>query len=524
MLGRLVKLLCIGALLGSLILGMNVRAEEPDFGVLERLSLPWACGESHRVTWDPESHWTFGNSRGLAFDLSMVEGTTILAPADGTATFKIDEKPYIPNLGNYVDLTIEGGWRIRFAHLRDAQQGERQVRAGEILGYSGATGATAAHLHMELNKPGNGAWQASDKLKLTHLYGLPFEAWYEEATITNHDCPASIILAGPVRAIQAQVVLGESVDLVVPLRNIGSRETALHTVQVAMRDDSGASLSVETQGTWRMRAQGDQEITVRVWPNVAGAWALERVTCIGDNMSRSLPARASWQVDPGSLQLVGVRIPSALAVGERIAFEAWVENTGPEALELAGISAEGTRPDHIAWTASAGRSLSIPSGGVARVTLQSRTLPQHAGSWQVERVAFQVGDQQFRFAEVQESFVVLGPQLVAEGIFASPAQGTLNIFVLVKNQGTDAASPESIEVWGWQPEGERAFSVRTRTKLRLDPGEASLIRLEAPLEGMTGTWRLVEAGYWNQGTFCRMSLPQRPTVLVTASDLAKTTP
>jgi murein DD-endopeptidase MepM/ murein hydrolase activator NlpD len=519
MLWRLARVAGICLLLWGLVLGTCAGAEEPDFTVLQRISLPWACGESHRITWNYESHWNLGNSRGLAFDFSMVEGTSILAPADGIATFKLDEKPFVPNLGNYVDLAIEGGWRVRFAHLRDAQQGERQVRAGEVLGYSGASGASAAHLHLELFKPGSTSWTPADVDKITYLFGLPFGEWYEEASIATHACPANIILAGQVRAVPGRVGLGEPVDLTVPLRNIGAQEAAVRAVQIAMRDEAGSTLLIEAQGMWLIGVQEDQQITVRAWPDMAGAWEVDRVTCIGDDISRSLPAQASWRVEPSPLRLVGMRIPGAYAVGDRIACEVWVENTSANILGFDDIYVEGTRPDHATWVASSGYGQSIPAGGVVRLALQSSTLPQHVGSWQVNRVAFQMGGHRFTFAQAQESFVVLGPQLVVEEIFASPANEVLSIFLLLKNQGTDVASPESVEVWGWQPEEEQAFSVSSDQLTALDPGEAALIRLDVPLRGVAGSWRLAEAGYWNQGTFCRMFLPVRPTILVPPSAL-----
>jgi len=524
MLSRLARLAGICLVLWGLIPGLWVQAEEPDFAVLERISLPWACGEGHRITWGPESHWANGNSRGLSFDFSMVEGTPILAPADGLATFGFDEKPFIPNLGNYVDLTIEGGWRLRFAHLRDAQQGERRVRAGEVLGYSGASGAAQAHLHMELFRPGSNAWSVEDTQKIAYYFGIPLAEWSEGATIVSHDCPANIILAGPVRVVEPSVELGRPVDLIVPLRNIGSHQTTLRTVQIILSDGAGATFSAEAQGAWPVDIQQDQQVQVRAWPNVAGDWEAVRVTFIGDDLSTSVPASASWTVSPSPLKLIGVRAPSALMVGERPVLEAWVANTGADELWVDDIYAEGTQPDHDRWTASLGHGRSIPAGDVVRLALHSNTLPQHVGAWEVGRVAFQQESRLFAFAEVQESFVVLGPQLVVDEVFASAAEGMLDIFLLLRNEGTDVATPESIQVWGWQPDGEQAFSVSSDQSLALKPGDAALIRMGVPLHGAAGPWQLVEAGYWNQGAFCRMSLPALPTVVVSPDALAAVEP
>lgn len=524
MLLRLARLATICLILWGLVLGARARADEPDFSVLERMSLPWACGQGHRITWDPESHWTNGNSRGLAFDFSMVEGTTILAPADGVATYKSDQKPFIPNLGNYVDLVIEGGWRLRFAHLRDAQEGERQVRAGEILGYSGASGAARPHLHTELFAPGRTSWSSDDTPKIAYYFGVPFGEWVEQAMMANRDCPANVILSGAVRAIQPAVELGEPIDLVVPLRNIGSQETTLRAVQVLMSDSRGTTVSVEAQGQWPAGIQQDQEIQVRAWPNMAGSWQVQRVTLIGDSISASLPASASWTVHESPLKLVGVRVPGALMVSEHLALEVWIENTGPDDVWLDDIHAQGAQPDHQSWGASSGHGQYISAGETARLALEGNTLPQHVGSWDVEHVAFQQGDHLFRLAEVQESFVVLGPQLVVEEAFASAADGVLSIFLTLKNQGTDVAAPESIQVWGWQPEAEQDFSVSTEPSLALKPGEAALIRLDTPLQGIAGSWQVVEAGYWSQGTFCRMPLPTMPLVLVPAEAVAPLQP
>ena len=80
------------AVLCCALVGVPVRAQGPDYGELGRFTLPWACDQAHRISWDPQGHWANGKARGVAFDFAMPVGTALVAPADGLATWARDDR------------------------------------------------------------------------------------------------------------------------------------------------------------------------------------------------------------------------------------------------------------------------------------------------------------------------------------------------------------------------------------------------------------------------------------------------
>lgn len=97
-----------------------------------------------------------GSTKGaphFGIDLGAPEGTPVYAPRDAVVK-RADSKD--AGGGNIVEL-VAGDTSVLFAHLRNfvVQPGET-VKAGEIIGYVGKTGAsvTGAHLHLETRKNG----------------------------------------------------------------------------------------------------------------------------------------------------------------------------------------------------------------------------------------------------------------------------------------------------------------------------------------------------------------------------------
>lgn len=92
----------------------------------------------------------YGPHNGV--DLRAPVGTPVHAPADGVVV-DADENA---TSGRYLVLELSNGYRAGFAHLSDwvARLGG-EVRRGDIIAYTGATGSTTApHLHYTLKREG----------------------------------------------------------------------------------------------------------------------------------------------------------------------------------------------------------------------------------------------------------------------------------------------------------------------------------------------------------------------------------
>src|SRR5690625_1813454 len=92
--------------------------------------------------------------------LALTEGVVTISDANGT-TFESDASDYrngrSKGYGWYVEVDHGDGFKTRYAHL--IEQGVpvgTEVKAGQIIGYVGSTGAsTAPHLHFETIINGN---------------------------------------------------------------------------------------------------------------------------------------------------------------------------------------------------------------------------------------------------------------------------------------------------------------------------------------------------------------------------------
>lgn len=102
------------------------------------------------------SGWTYLQDEGKGvvhhgLDVGAPLGTPIYAPADAT----VDFSGYTTNgYGGLVHLTTkDGSYNVYLAHLSDwgvVKQGQ-QVKAGQLVGYSGTTGnSSGPHLHFEV--------------------------------------------------------------------------------------------------------------------------------------------------------------------------------------------------------------------------------------------------------------------------------------------------------------------------------------------------------------------------------------
>lgn len=86
-------------------------------------------------------------------DLRANSGTPVIASADGVVKSAV-QSPY--GYGNHVILLHSSGYETLYGHLRSVsvKNGE-EIRAGQLLGYSGSTGASSGpHLHYEIRMKG----------------------------------------------------------------------------------------------------------------------------------------------------------------------------------------------------------------------------------------------------------------------------------------------------------------------------------------------------------------------------------
>lgn len=517
MVAWLVRILLILILVaGASVPAGRVAAQAPAYDVPGRLSLPWACGEGYVVTWDPPGHWDARKARGLAYDFALPEGTPLYSPGHGYIYYLRDERPLEANLGHYVEIVIEEDWLVRLAHLRDPQSGEGPVRAGEFIGYSGRSGATAAHLHMELFVRDGSRWVAPRREKLERLFGLPIGDLVIGAVVANDSCPAQVALSGPVLPRVPSAQLGAPIDLIVPLRNDGLEAITLDALQVSLTAADGAVAVARAEGEWFLDAKAEIGIAVPVLMPRAGEWAVSRVTCSADKVAFALPGEGALLVQPSDLRLVGVSVPPEVHTGERIVLEAWVENAGDKALRLDAIEVSGAQPDGLPWSAMSHQGRTIPAGEVRRFEVKGLTVPERVGEWRITHVGYRdeatpAGGSALLFAAAEKSFTVVGPELRAESLTTRVEGETLSVLLLLQNVGTETAIMDRIEVWGWKPDGEGAFTIGARIE-PIAPGEFALVRLEAPLSEDAGLWRLVEAGYWTDGRYMRVRLPEQPAV------------
>lgn len=515
----IVAALCIASLLGWPV----VRAEGPDYELPGAFALPWACEQGYRVSWEPEDHWEHGKATGIAYDFALEEGVPLYAPMNGWAYFLRDERPFETNLGHYIEIVDESGdWLVRLAHLRDAQQGERHVRAGELIGHSGASGVPVAHLHLELLVREGDRWVRPDQARLTRLFGLSPAELGTGAFITNLGCPALLTVAGDVIPHPAQIGLGEAVALSVPVRNEGLEPLRFDLLQVTLYSTEGDLLLAEAEGDWLVPGKEQVQVEVAAHPPSAGIWYVGRLTYRTEQGVMGTPARGELEVRPSPLRQVGLGVGGgALAVGDLLRLYVWVENEGQHELQLEELFVDGVRPDGVRWRARNAEPLRLAPGEVRRILVESDARLHLAGAWTLERLGYVQDGREHLFATLQRELAVHGPQLAVEKVELFPSTNRAHVFVQVRNVGTALAEPEAIELWGWKPGGE-SFGERLHQIAPLEVGQAALLQFDIPLGSAEGLWTLVEAGYWLGGAYYRMALPTQPAVAVSAGPMLPT--
>ena len=120
-----------------------------------------------------------GGRKHEGVDIIGARGLAIYAVADGVITKMLTGGALS---GNSIRLTIADGPYFFYAHLDGFAAGisaGQSVRAGQIIGYLGATGATSNHLHFEVHPQGGAAVnpypivKAVDACNVTELLPQP---------------------------------------------------------------------------------------------------------------------------------------------------------------------------------------------------------------------------------------------------------------------------------------------------------------------------------------------------------------
>jgi murein DD-endopeptidase MepM/ murein hydrolase activator NlpD len=128
-----------------------------------RYRLPFASGTSHLVGQSYNGAFTHFGSNRYAVDFNMAPGTPVLVARAGTVVdIKADgvlgcPLPRCERDGNFVRIRHADATLAEYAHLQTngvAVKVGQVVTAGQVLGYSGATGyASGPHLHFAVKKP-----------------------------------------------------------------------------------------------------------------------------------------------------------------------------------------------------------------------------------------------------------------------------------------------------------------------------------------------------------------------------------
>jgi len=480
----------------------------PDYRTPGLFALPWACGEGHVITWDPQGHWEANKASGVAYDFRMTTGTPLYAPVDGVARFGFDERPFETNLGHYVDLaTLDGAWMIRLAHLQGAQSGERQVRAGELLGHSGASGVEVEHLHLELFVRSGDGWTAPDLQRLTRLFGLARTAFFEGAMLTNDTCASSVTVQGEVLALDSPAVLGRPQRLQVLLRNDGLDTVPLEWLQVSLYSPNGLAQAVSIEGDWQVPPREALAVELSAVPEAAGAWYVGRVTVGSAGRVTGQPASGALSVNTPQMQVAAVSPIKALYdVGALVAIDVLLHNSGRETWRSEGLAIEGVRPGGAHWEARYEGPIELAGGRSQRVRLTGACIPQEVGRWQGERIVTWQEDRRLVLGAPTVSFGVTGAQLALKGVTAAERAGKIVIWAQMLNVGSELARIDRIEAWGWSGEGEDSF-VAISPLGPLLPGQMRWLRLEAE-HAKGAPWRLADVGYWLAGVYYSAGLPR----------------
>ncbi|MHB1355433.1 MAG: peptidoglycan DD-metalloendopeptidase family protein [Anaerolineae bacterium] len=479
-----------------------VQAQEPAAMSPEQFILPWAKGQSFFITWGPYDHWAVGNLVGLSADFALPEGTSLYAPATGEASFHTDDRPYQYGLGNYIDLVC-GPWKIRMAHLRDSQSGTRYVEQGEFLGYSGSSGASAPHLHLELLVMRDSQWVAAQESDLSSFFGVPFNNLVEGAVATSTSLTHQLAWSTEPTILTDTVQLGQDAEFLLPLTNLSELPVQFTLIQVALVAPDGSTRLAQIEGDWTVPPRGIVTITTLYTPEEPGLWRLRQATAVNAGQTWQLPLEGQWSVESSAIGVVGVAMSSTIEVGQRVPIELWLENLSAEELVFQHLSLIGQRPDGSDWQVEIDELTRIPANQIICLRLRS-PYASDTGQWRITQLVERTDQHTFKLGEIEQSFTVTGPRLLIETL---GLRGTRLLYVLIRNVGTRSARADWLEVYGSSTDGGVSIAARTYSVRTLAPGEAITLVLRLPEMSLAAPWSLIAGGYWLEGHYYTMPLP-----------------
>jgi murein DD-endopeptidase MepM/ murein hydrolase activator NlpD len=169
--------------------------------------LPWADGLSFMFTQVPGGRVTshFTKATAYAVDIAMPPGVPIVAARDGIVDAaearqggSVEEEP-LTYEGNFVRVRHADGTAATYAHLRHdgvAVAVGDAVKAGQLLGYSGATGdVLEPHLHFAVlrTERNSAGWKEEISVPVKFYVGTPPLAFSPRAALrvtANYSGPA----------------------------------------------------------------------------------------------------------------------------------------------------------------------------------------------------------------------------------------------------------------------------------------------------------------------------------------------
>jgi len=508
-------LVALALVLGLLAAGAGVaRAEGLDYEAPAEWLLPWRGGDVHRVTWGPEDHWANGKATGIAFDVTMLEGVPIYAPADGVAHFRQDARLLSTTLGNYVDLRTEDGWLVRLAHLRDERLETRPVKAGELLGYAGMSGVSASHLHVEVLILEDGIWRCPDSTQLDTLFGRPLGAFVPGALVVNHGCAGMLVSDGEARTLTPSVELGNEALVLVPLRNEGDRVLDLTGAQLVMESPLGETILADAEGDWRFPARSQRTLALRVHPDLAGVWQATGLRYVAGQQTCALDLEGTFMVEALPITTTSLDLVSAAIVGSPLEIALTLWNTGSDALEADDLLVWGEAPDGAIWQATLGEPVRLEAAGLTDLLLRNGPVLGEVGPWRTSGVALVREGRAFRVALAEAEIEVSGPQLAIESLSVHAADRGPIILVRLANLGDEPIRDARLELWGWYGLTGGDVASATTSVDELWPGQSSMLRLQVQATLGQGEWRLAGAGYWLDDAYLPLTLPAAPLTLV----------